>query len=170
MVKLEPIESTVYNKAMRHFASSVHIVTTSGIAGARGLTISSCCSLSSQPPTLLCCVYRNEKNEFFLKNNNFCINTLSSQDQSLAEIFSGRTNVDSDKRFEYGDWRIGKTGALILKSSLISMDCSLISTKIYKTHYILIGHVVEAYSDENKDALIYYKRAFFDLSHKNSSC
>ncbi len=39
------ISSQEYRDAMSHFAGAVHIVTTDGIKGKRGVTISACCSL-----------------------------------------------------------------------------------------------------------------------------
>lgn len=47
------VSSQEYRDAMSHFAGAVHIVTTNGIKGKRGVTISACCSLSDDPQHFL---------------------------------------------------------------------------------------------------------------------
>jgi|GEM_PF-1737318 len=56
--KPDAVSSELYRDVMRYFAGAVHIVTTTGVAGLRGITVSACCSLSDNPPTLLICVMK----------------------------------------------------------------------------------------------------------------
>ncbi|WP_026088218.1 flavin reductase, partial [Bartonella rattaustraliani] len=106
------VSSQEYRDAMSHFAGAVHIVTTDGIKGKRGVTVSACCSLSDDPPTLLVCLMRhNPKNQLFMENGNFCVNSLSGKHRALADIFSKRRNDTPNKYFGIDQWRTLQTGA-----------------------------------------------------------
>ncbi|MFT4346897.1 flavin reductase [Bartonella ancashensis] len=149
---------------MSYFAGAVHIITTNGIGGKRGVTISACCSLSDDPPTLLVCLMRhNAGNKLFVKNGNFCVNSLAGKHQLLADIFSGCSGLTQQERFNLAKWRILKTGAPILLDALASLDCKLICWHEYATHYILVGEVVATNHSKNEDSLIYLNRSYHSL-------
>ena len=64
---------------MSRFAGAVHVITTDGAAGRRGVTVIAACSVSDNPPTVLACLNReNASNERFLENCVFAFNTLAS--------------------------------------------------------------------------------------------
>lgn len=79
---------------MSHFAGAVHVVTTDGKAGRRGVTVSAACSVSDSPGTLLVCLnHNNPFNRMFDDNGVFVLNTLASIHQSLAVAFSGKEHL-----------------------------------------------------------------------------
>ena len=78
MLKKNDVEPQAYRDAMAHFAGAVHVVTTDGPAGQRGATVIAACSVSDTPPMILVCLNReNPKNELFVKNGRFALNTLA---------------------------------------------------------------------------------------------
>ncbi|MBB5072984.1 cob(II)yrinic acid a,c-diamide reductase [Bartonella callosciuri] len=159
-----PVSSQEYRDAMSHFAGAVHIVTTNGIRGRRGVTVSACCSLSDDPPTLLVCLMRhNPKNQLFMQNGNFCVNSLSGKHRSLADIFSKRGDFTQNERFDRAEWGALQTGAPYLLGALASFDCRLICWHEHATHYILIGEVVAINHNKEKDALMYLSRKYHTL-------
>lgn len=150
-----------YAQAMRYFPSALHIATTQGPAGKRGLTISACCSLSYSPPTLLICLSKSKPgNKLFLENKVFCVNTLGAHHKELVDIFGGRTEVE---RFSAADWTQLVTGSPVLKNSYISFDCRLATYYEHATHYALIGDVVAVQKFATEAALrplVYHEKNY----------
>lgn len=158
------VSSQEYRDAMSHFASAVHIVTTDGIKGKRGVTVSACCSLSDDPPTLLVCLMRhNLKNHVFMENGIFCVNSLAGKHRPLADAFSRRCNVTQNERFDRTQWGTLQTGAPSLSDALASFDCRLICWHEHATHCVLIGEVVAINRSHGKDALMYLNRGYHTL-------
>ncbi|WP_375610461.1 MULTISPECIES: flavin reductase [unclassified Bartonella] len=158
------VSSQEYRDAMSLFAGAVHIVTTNGIKGRRGVTVSACCSLSDNPPTLLVCLMRhNLKNQVFMENGNFCVNSLAGKHRSLADVFSRRCNFTQNERFDVAQWGALQTGAPSLSDALASFDCRLICWHEHATHCVLIGEVVAINCNKEKDALMYLKREYHTL-------
>ena len=82
MLKTNEIEPRHYRDAMARFAGAVHVVTTDGPAGKRGVTAIAACSVSDNPPTVLVCLNReNPNNDSFVKNGVFALNTLCARER-----------------------------------------------------------------------------------------
>ncbi|UNE55227.1 flavin reductase [Bartonella machadoae] len=158
------VSSQEYRDAMSHFAGAVHIVTTDGLKGRRGVTVSACCSLSDDPPTLLVCLRRhNPKNQLFVENGIFCVNSLSGKHRLLADVFSRRCNSTRNEHFNIAQWGTLQTGAPSLLDALASFDCRLICWHEHATHSVLIGEVVAINRSQEKDALMYLNREYHTL-------
>ena len=154
-----------YRDAMAHFAGHVHVVTTDGPAGRRGATVIAACSVSDTPPMVLVCVNReNPKNEPFLLNGRFALNTLSSHHRALATGFSGLTGLSPDERFALAEWDVIATGAPTLVDALAVFDCELVEAKDIATHRILFGKVTGLRIGDNLKPLIYHDRGYHVLS------
>lgn len=161
IVTVSPVE---YRDAMSHFAGAVHIVTTNGTNKKRGVTISACCSLSDNPPTVLVCLMRqHEDNRFFIENEKFCVNTLGGQHKALSDIFAGRGGLTQQQRFAYANWQTLKTGSPVLTDALVALDCQLVGWHVHATHYVLIGEVVAVKKHPGIDALMYLDRSYRTL-------
>lgn len=164
MLKKNDVEPQTYRDAMAHFAGHVHVVTTDGPAGRRGATVIAACSVSDSPPMVLVCLNRqNPRNEPFVKNGNFALNTLSSHHEALAAGFSGQTGLPPDERFALGRWDILSTGAPTLADALAVFDCELVDTKDLATHRVLFGKVTGLRIGDNLKPLIYHDRAYHVL-------
>lgn len=158
------INSKAYCEAMRYFSSAVHVIATDGPAGRRGVTVSACCSLCADPPTLCVCLMRhNNNNSIFVENGFFSINTLSGQHKDLSNAFGGVGRLSQEERFAKGEWFQGENGTPILKDALISFDCKINAMHEYETHYIFIASVQNIYQNSNQDALIYLDRQYHEL-------
>lgn len=149
---------------MSHVAGAVHVVTTDGPAGRRGVTVSAACSVSDDPATILICLQRkHEQNELFVRNGVFALNTLAQEHEPLAEAFAGRPQLSQDERFAKATWGVLQTGAPVLQDALDVFDCRIISTQDVATHRVIFGRVVSLRSGNNKSALIYLNRAYHPL-------
>ncbi|MBB4076174.1 cob(II)yrinic acid a,c-diamide reductase [Bartonella fuyuanensis] len=158
------VSSQEYRDAMSLFAGAVHIVTTNGVKGKRGVTVSACCSLSDTPPSLLVCLMRhNLNNQVFMENGNFCVNSLAGKHRPLADVFSRHCNFTQNECFNVAQWGTLQTGAPSLSNALASFDCRLICWHEHSTHSVLIGEVVAINCNQEKDALIYLKRGYHIL-------
>lgn len=164
MLKKNDIGPQTYRDAMARFGGAVHVVTTDGIAGRRGATVIAACSVSDSPPTVLVCVNReNPKNECFVKNGNFALNTLSSTQQPLAIGFSGVNGLALDERFALGRWDTIATGAPTLIDALAVFDCEVIEAQDFATHRVLFGKVTGIRIGDTLDPLIYFDRGYHVL-------
>lgn len=161
MLKTNEISSQHYRDAMAHFAGAVHIVTTDGAAGKRGVTAIAACSVSDQPPTILVCLNRlNPHNEPFLENGVFALNTLSAGQRELSDVFSGMTGVPNEQRFDHGEWETLSTGSPVLKGSLAVLDCELVEAKDMATHRIYFGRVTGIRIGDKLQPLLYHDRKY----------
>ena len=161
MLKKNEIGPQTYRDAMARFAGAVHVVTTDGVAGKRGATVIAACSVSDAPPTVLVCLNReNLKNEAFVQNGNFALNTLAADQQAVAEAFSGHTGLPLDERFGIAEWDRIATGAPTLLGGLAVFDCEIIDTKDHATHRVLFGKVTGIRIGDTLHPLIYFNRAY----------
>ena len=71
------VETDRFREAMRRMASGVSVITTDGPAGRFGVTVSSLCSLSLEPPSVLACVHHlSPALRAVIENGVFCANVL----------------------------------------------------------------------------------------------
>jgi flavin reductase len=153
-----------FRQAMSHVAGAVHVVTTSDGDTRAGFTATAVTAVSDHPPTILVCANAGgASTEVLIANGNFAVNTLAFDDESLAEIFAGRTELTGDDRFHDRPWETLATGAPILTTSLVSLDCRVISADLIGTHYVIIGQVLAAREGRERRALIYRGRVFHAL-------
>lgn len=155
------VEAPLYREAMSRFAGAVHVVTTDGPHGRRGMTIIAACSVSDDPPTILVCLNRMKpENDCFAQNGVFALNTLAPAQRTLADAFSGLTGMTQDERFALGEWETASSGAPVLRGALATFDCHLVEAKDFATHRILFGRVTGIRIGEFDDPLLYYRRAY----------
>lgn len=149
-----------FRETMRRTASGVAILTTDGSAGRAGITVSTLCSLSMEPPSVVACVHRdNRALETILSNGVFAANVLAGDQEIVAKAFAGMIPEMRDDRFVSGLWQKLVTGTPVLQGALAAFDCKTASTFDFGTHRILIGEVVEVVSSDG-DPLLFADRNF----------
>ena len=155
------VEPSLYREGMSRFAGAVHVVTTDGPYGRRGVTVIAACSVSDAPPTVLVCLNREKpENDCFANNGVFALNTLAAGQQPVADAFSGLTGLAQDQRFALGEWRALSSGAPVLEGALVTFDCHLVEAKDFASHRILIGKVTGINIGDSLAPLIYHHRAY----------
>jgi flavin reductase (DIM6/NTAB) family NADH-FMN oxidoreductase RutF len=88
-------------EGMRSVANSVTIITTNDEENSYGATVSSFCSVSAEPPTILVCLYRESRFCEALKSkDDFCVNILPDSARYIAERFAGMHDEYIDDRFD----------------------------------------------------------------------
>src|SRR5262245_36115085 len=148
-----------FRAAMRGTASGVAVLATDGSAGRAGVTVSTLCSLSLEPPSVIACVHRDSRAlGRIMSNKLFAANVLAEDQREIAEIFA-EPNLGFEIRFALGAWQTLSTGAPVLEGAIASFDCRLASTFDFGSHRILIGEVVELAARQTTP-LVYSGRMF----------
>ncbi len=156
------LEETTANfiAAMGAAATGVSVVTTEGLAGRFGLTVSAVSSVSADPPMLLACVNRKSPAVAAMdRNGRFAVNFLGANNQEVAEVFAGRPKTGKSYDFERHDWNSGSTGMPVLADATASFECEIECSQDAGSHRIFIGRVVAA-KRNSIEPLVYCNRAF----------
>ena len=161
----ERVTVDVFREAMSCVASSVSVVTSDGPAGRAGMTVSSMCSVSDDPPSVLVCVHRNaQASEIIQTNGSLCVNVLHEDQDYVSVVFSEDqldANVDL---FVSGDWDRLQTGAPALVPALVNLDCRIEESLLFGTHHILVGVIASVRINAEGQPLIYAGRRYRKLS------
>lgn len=159
------IDKQSFRQAMRHCVGTVALVTVGTESGRRtGLTVTSACSLSDDPPSLLVCVNRNASAHTRIREErSFAINFLNEEHTLLALTFSGQKGIGGDDRFAFGQWTSGVTGTPILQNAVAAFDCVLMNEIETRTHSVFLGEVQHAHTAIATNPLLYLNGSFHGL-------
>ena len=151
-----------FKQAMRQCAGAVALVTVGRETGSRtGLTVTSACSLSDDPPSLIVCVNRKASAHARIRAEGaFAINFLGEDHALLALTFSGQKRVNGDDRFAFGQWTKAATGAPVLQDAVATFDCALAQEFETKTHSIFVGEVRGVSHSPAATPLVYLRSNF----------
>jgi len=153
-----------FKEAMSRFVAAVNIVTTDGPAGLGGITATAVTSITVEPPMMLFCINKSSPSAArMIANGAFCINTLAPQDESLSNVFAGRTDEHLEERFKTGAWAKLVTGAPALATALASFDCRLVEAKEVTTHLVMIGIVEAVAFSTETQSLAYGHRKYITV-------
>lgn len=143
--------------SMSRAVSGVSIVTTDGLHGRFGLTVSSMTSVSAGPPLLLVCVNRDAvPHDAIRGNGRFAINVLGGGQRRIADRFAGRG--DDAYIFDANLWDM-RDSLPRLRKAVAWFGCRLSSAMSIGSHSIFIGEVIEAHSSEQAP-LLYTNRRY----------
>src|SRR5262249_49353344 len=112
---------------------------------------------------LVCLNRRSTSAPLLAQNGVFCVNTLRADEEQLADLFAGRSGVHLHERFAAGEWITLKTGAPVLASAVVSLDCRTIATKAVASDNVVFGAVEAARMGQRGPTLVYHERAFKGL-------
>ena len=131
-----------FRQGIQHLAGGVTVVTSGDDDGAwYGVTTTSVCALSVDPPTLIACVHRRSRiGQQLGRTRRFCVNLLSQEQRTVAEAFAARGGLYVD-RFRHGQWASGTTGSPVLEDGLASFECGVDLMYGYPNHVVVIGSV-----------------------------
>lgn len=159
--ELKAVDAGPFREGMARLGAAVNVITTAGSAGRTGFTATAVCSVSDQPPTLLVCLNRRSRGTPVLRENGvFCVNTLSAEEQIIADTFAGRGGAAGEDRFKVGDWTTLATGAPVLRSAAVAFDCRVIDVKTVATHNIFFAVVEDVLIGDQCPALVYHERCY----------
>lgn len=132
---------------MRGLAGGVSAVTVGDgeDADKTGMTVTSVSSLSAEPPALVFCINQTSSSwPVLLRRRAFAVNVLSSDQQLVADRFSGRGGAKGSARYEGAEWTRLATGTPVLRDALAVLDCEVEQIVELFGSAVVIGRVVAA--------------------------
>ncbi len=159
-----------FRQAMRCFANSVCIVAARNGQTRGGATVTSVCSVSLSPPSLLVCINRNSASRNLLHESRFfSVSILTEEDSALADVFAGRTErKDWESKFAFAAERWGEdqNETPILNGALATAVCEPKTWLESGSHSIVIGEVQLALAASHWEApLVYAYGAYTKLAN-----
>ena len=148
---------------MSHAACTVSVVTTDGIAGRHGVTVSAMVSVSADTPqpTLLVCIHHlSPVVAAVLKNGVFCVNVLRDDQAHISDNFAGRSSARGAAKFDCATWTTQLTGAPRVVDSLVAFDCRVTASERVGSHFVVFGSVQDIFVAGTGAPLIYANRAY----------
>lgn len=155
------IGSQDFKRAMARLTGAVTIITTCDEQGQPwGFTATAFCSLSLNPPLVLCCLHQDaDCHQTFLRRHAFAVNILSEQQCHLASRFATKGRA----KYEGLTFVQGRLGLPLLTGTLLSLECSVHNIVPGGDHSILIGQVETSEQTEDETLsrpLLYYAQAY----------
>ena len=141
---------------MSHAACTVSVVTTDGVAGRAGVTVSAMSSVSADgaAPTLLVCVHwQSAAAAAVIANGAFCVNVLRAEHFEHSRAFSGAQTGES--RFKPEEWTRLATGAPVLIDALVAFDCRVEKEIAHGTHTLFLGRIEHIVAGRKGRSLLY---------------
>jgi flavin reductase (DIM6/NTAB) family NADH-FMN oxidoreductase RutF/pimeloyl-ACP methyl ester carboxylesterase len=151
----EGSDARTFRDALGCFATGVTIVTAmDGDGQPVGLTANSFTSVSLDPPLLLVCIANNAGTRPVLESaQRFAVNVLQIGQQPTSNRFAGR----GEDRFASTPWQVGEFGTPVLTGSLASFECDRHALHEGGDHIILVGKVMKAMFEPQRDPLLYFR-------------
>lgn len=149
--------------AMSRLAASVSILTTDGLAGKAGMTVSSLTSVSADlpKPMILVCLHSGATaSAAILENGGFCANILADGDTGIANIFAGRTTLRHQSRFAKSVWASTDLGYPRYELALAALDCRITQIERVGSHHVAFAEVQEIHLGMPAHSLVYANRTY----------
>ncbi len=158
---VQPLTPEAFKAGMRKLAAAVTLITAYGPAGRTGLVATAVCSLSAEPPQLLCCVNQTASAyDTIAATRLFAVNVLRPAQQPLADRFYRA--APGEERFQEGAWSYSPQGAPVLSDALTWFECRVVQVVPAATHGIVIG-LVTACGSQSGDYLLYAEGRYHAL-------
>jgi len=157
------VTADLFRQALGNWGTGVTIVATSGDGGKPyGLTVSSFTSVSLDPPLILVCLdNRISGLQAFKDSEVFGVSVLAEGQDELSTLFAKKDSVrPADLYFT------GKTGAPLIRGSLVGIECKTHAMYPGGDHQILVGEVeaVEfGAAKEGTGPLLYFRGKYGKL-------
>ncbi|QUQ64189.1 flavin reductase family protein [Kutzneria sp. CA-103260] len=152
--------SAGFRSLMAGFPTGVAVITTFGPDGEPwGMTCSSVCSVSVEPPTLLVCVRAGSPTlAAMLRRGEFTVNLLHHGARPVAELFA---SGDPD-RFDRVDWAVPPVsgGPHLVRDAHAVADCRISRRQQVATHVVVFGEVVHVTQRPGEHPLLYGMRQY----------
>lgn len=159
------VEQSLFRTAMAKLGAAVSVVTSDGVAGKCGTTVTAVSSVTDSPATLLVCINRNSwTNRTLRENGRFCLNVLAHEDEDIAKLFAGMAGVPHEERFNHVAYTSGVTGSPVLQSALVAFDCEITEMVECGSHTIFLAAVQQIEIGEERPLLVYFERRYLGVA------
>jgi flavin reductase (DIM6/NTAB) family NADH-FMN oxidoreductase RutF len=156
------MDSDTFRSVLGRFASGVTILTARDTTGAdHGMTVSSFCSLSLEPPLVLFCVDHAASMYGLLASDPppACgISILSSNQEAWSRRFADET----EQRFDGIAYSRGEHGVVLLDDALAHLECTIVQRIEAGDHTVFIAQLDHA-TPRHGHPLLYYRGGYAQL-------
>jgi flavin reductase (DIM6/NTAB) family NADH-FMN oxidoreductase RutF len=156
----DPPEQVDMRPLMAGFPTGVCVVTTVAADGTPwGMTCTSLCSVSLDPPTLLVCLRCGSPTlDAITAVGSFAINLLHDRARPVAQLFAS----GAADRFDRVTWRTGdEVGAPHLFDAAHTIaDCVVADASVVGTHTVIMGGVARISQLRDQQPLLYGLRRY----------
>jgi flavin reductase (DIM6/NTAB) family NADH-FMN oxidoreductase RutF len=155
------IDSRAFRNALGRFTTGICVITASprGLVPL-GMTVNSFCSVSLEPPLVLWSLQNNSDcYPAFQAADHFTINVLTQEQQALSQQYAKK----GQHQLLPEHYRIGRSGAPVLRDCLASFECSLWRRYEGGDHELLVGQVIDFESRPTGKPLLFYSGSYREL-------
>jgi flavin reductase (DIM6/NTAB) family NADH-FMN oxidoreductase RutF len=148
---------------MSRFPTGIAILTAVDHTGSpRGMTISSLCSVSLEPPTLLVCLRSGSPTlDAVLESRRFAVNLLHGTARPAAALFaSGAPDRFDRVRWEHDSDDPDAGGPRLFDDAHAIADCEVESRHRSGDHLVVIGSVLRVSQFPGRPELVYGRREY----------
>jgi flavin reductase (DIM6/NTAB) family NADH-FMN oxidoreductase RutF len=154
------LDPDAFRSVLGRFASGVTILTTRSGDKDIGMTVSSFCSLSLQPPLVLACVAKTADMHHLLpRGQRVVFNILSASQEALSRRFS---EEEGTRRFDGIGLRRDPHGVAVLEDILAWIEGDIVEQHDGGDHSIFVAQVDGATSRDLRP-LLYYRGGYAEL-------
>lgn len=169
-----PSPTDAFRQAMGGLASGLVVVTTWAEGRPWGLTVSSCCSVSAEPPTLLVSLGRHTRSAHDIAAaGRFGIGILGESQLDVAQLGAAPGQP------KWLDGHCEPAGAVspeevfeapVLRDALAHLDCRVVQTVPVADHLIFLGEVERIrHGDSVSSPLVYFRRGHRQLAPQGAT-
>jgi flavin reductase (DIM6/NTAB) family NADH-FMN oxidoreductase RutF len=138
-------------------AMGVSIVTATGTGGPAGFLGLSTAHVCADPPLMLVSIDKKTSAlQPVLESRHYAINYLAQDQQGLADIFSGKSELKGAERFSTASWSKLTSGAPALQDAAGVIDCVLEEPIERFGVVICVGRVVD-FATSDRAPLIFFR-------------
>lgn len=149
-----PASGADFKRALRQIASPVAIVTAANEGDIGGVTATTFCSVSSDPPTFLVCLNKGSTVAGLIDaSGQFAVNLLADEQHAIARSFSGSESGNA-ALFGKGGWSSLISEAPVLDDAVACLDCDVETRVDAGSHNLYLGRI-RAISTAERDVLLY---------------
>lgn len=161
------VDSLGFRDALGRFATGVTVITGVSSDGQPvGVTVSSFCSLSLEPPLVLFCLGLNTAHlDAYASHGAVAVNILAEGQEDIAETFA----VRNGDKFAAVSHRKGDNGCTLLDGCLVGLECAVVSTSVGGDHLIIVGRVTRIHRGESGPPLLRYLGRYGRIAEASSS-
>jgi flavin reductase (DIM6/NTAB) family NADH-FMN oxidoreductase RutF len=154
------VDTAEFRRALGQFASGVTVVTTLDRDGSpRGLTVSSFCSVSLDPPLVLVCIdNRSETHDGFEASGVFGVSILAEGQEEWSRRFA----VGGVEKFVGVELVKGEHFVPLVPGALAHIECRVTATLPAGDHTIYVGEVLRLAATPGRP-LLYHSSGYHCL-------
>lgn len=169
-LRLEPalrpyVDTKTFRDAMAAMGTTASLVTTQLGAERLGRTVTAVLSLSVEPPAILISIdIASQLADHVIKTGGFSFALLARGQEAIADAFAGKVNTE--RRFDTGQWLTWKSGHPRLRGAVAAMDCAVLGAVETGTHVLFVGGVVDIDLVAERSPLIWHQRQYKALAEE----